>query len=290
MSELDDLLNAMDEDPILGKISAKPLSIGSLSMPKEPSIEEYVEQKTPKVIQPRTTVSLPDAVNNSAPLTRQQQLNTAILSYQLYIQGKVVNEQNIRSLWPTNVLMEKKAGKRPTVAQIAKHLNSETYRKDMYERGVNVEEDMPVGESAGLTGEQIAVLNHLTDTTITKGIPARLRDLGVKPATYAAWMKQKPFNEAIKKLAGRGLEDAIPMAETMLAAQAQAGDLRAIKYFFEVTGRHDPARQQQVDTQALIAVIIDCMQEVLGGQPELLKQLIDTIQVRSKGVKGVLGS
>lgn len=265
----------MSEDkPTASAIGGSPVGL--------PPISVIAERKTPQEM-------LPNPSGKRLPMTRQQELNTAILSYQLYVQDKEVSPDAIRRIWPTNPELLYKAGARPSLTTIQRHMETETYRKDMFARGISVEEDLAVGDTKGLSAEQIAVLSHLTDTTITKGIPSRLKDLGVKPATYRAWLRQKPFADAIKQLAGNALADAIPMAETMLAAQAQAGDLRAIKYFFEVTGRHDPMRQQQVDTQALIGVMIDCIQEVLGQQPELLRELIDTITVRSKGVKGVIG-
>lgn len=280
-SEFNELLDAIEYDK---EIEGSPVGSSiSVSEPIQP--EEVV-----KVIAPQKPIlsQLPSPSGKRIPLTRQQELNTAILSYQVYVQNQEVTPDAIRRMWPTNPELKYKAGDRPSLTAIQRHMETDTYRKDMYERGISVEEDLAVGDSRGLTAEQIAVISHLTDTTITKGIPSRLKDLGVKPATYRAWLRQKPFSDAIKKLAGSALDDAIPMAETMLATQAQSGDLRAIKFLFEVTGRHDPMRQQQVDTQALIGVMIDCIQEVLGTQPELLKELIDEISIRSKGVKGVL--
>lgn len=280
-NELAEFLNELENtEPV---IEGTPVGVPSIAM-------LGLEEKIPQVKQVNPfDLKLPEPTGKRIPLTRQQELNTAILSYQLFVQKKAVTPDAIRNLWPTNPELEYKAGKRPGLTAIQRHMETDTYRKDMHERGISVETDLEVGDTRGLTAEQIAVISHLSDTTITKGIPSRLRDLGIKPATYRAWLQQKPFADAIKAMAGDALSNAIPMAEVMLSAQAGAGDLRAIKFLFEVTGRHDPARQQQVDTQALIGVMIDCIQEVLGQHPELLRELIDVINVRSKGVKGVLG-
>lgn len=286
--ELEELLDALsDEEGVQTNTFNEVKEQEIEGPPVGPSIS--MSEPPIKVIAPQKPFleNLPAVSDKRIPLTRQQELNTAILSYQLYVQDKEVSPDAIRSIWPTNPELLYKAGVRPTLTAIHRHMDTDVYRKDMLERGISVEDDLTVG-AKGLTAEQIAVISHLTDTTTTKGIPSRLKDLGVKPATYRAWLRQKPFSDAIKKLAGSALDDAIPMAETMLATQASAGDLRAIKFLFEVTGRHDPMRQQQVDTQALIGVMIDCIQEVLGAQPELLKELIDEITIRSKGVKGVL--
>lgn len=282
--ELNELLDAMEGDPDIAKFVKAPAS------PSIPVSELIPAHKIPRVISAEPVrPKLPVVSEKTLPLTRQQQLNIAILSYRLYLEDKTVDQGTIREAWPTNPKLEYKAGKRPTLTAIQRHMLTDTYREDMLKHGITVEEDLPVGETKGLTAEQIAVIAHMSDTTTTKGLPTRLKELGVKPSTYKAWLRQKPFNDAVRSIAGKGLTDAIPVAETMLAAQAQAGDLRAIKYLFEVTGRHDPMRQQQVDTQALIGVMIDCIQQVLGQHPELLHELIDKISIESKGVKGVLG-
>lgn len=282
--ELNELLEAMEGDPDIPKYQTPSIAVS------EPVSRQAIESKMPKVISDEPVrPKLPVVSDKPLPLTRQQELNIAFLSYKLFVANEAVTPDAIRKQWPTNPELAHKAGKRPSLTAIQRHMMRDIYTQDMLKHGVTVEEDLPVGESNGLTAEQISVISHLTDTTTTKGIPSRLKELGIKPVTYRAWLRQKPFNDAIKKLAGNALTDAIPMAETMLATQAQAGDLRAIKFLFEVTGRHDPMRQQQVDTQALIAVMIDCIQQVLGQHPELLKELIDQISIQSKGVKGVLG-
>ena len=283
--ELSALLDAMEGDPSINRppsIAVSGPSIAETLKPKAIEPKEVIN-----VIKPRRSPAIPPV--GPKKLTRQQEINIAVISYHLFVTGKVVDQTTVFETWPTSEELKESAGPRPTLSAIQHHMTTPAYRQDMIERGIAVDVDIPIGQSNGLTAEQISVLSHLSDTTTTKGIPSRLKELGVKPATYRAWLRQKPFNDAIRAMAGNALQDAIPMAETMLSAQAQAGDLRAIKFLFEVTGRHDPARQQAVDTQALVGVIIDCIQEVLGREPELLKELIDTISVRSKGVKGVLG-
>lgn len=282
-TQLNELLDAMEGDPDIAKFQAPSIAASSI-------VYEIPEHKIPKVIESGPArPKLPVVSDKPIPLTRQQELNIAFLSYKLFVANETVDQDSIRKSWPTSPALEHKAGKRPSLTAIQRHMLTDTYRTDMLKHGVTVEEDLPVGASNGLTAEQISVISYLTDTSTTKGIPTRLRELGIKQTTYRAWLRQKPFNDAIRKFAGNALTDAIPAAETMLAAKAASGDLPAIKYFMEVTGRHDPMRQQQVDTQALIAVMIDCIQQVLGQHPDLLKELIDQISIQSKGVKGVLG-
>lgn len=227
---------------------------------------------------------MPPVSDKALPLTTQQKRNIEILVYRQVIEGNSRDHESIRAVWPTNPDLAELAGPRPSAEAIRRYFTTDEFRREMDKRGVNIDPS-----DAGLTAEQIAVLSHLADTSITKGFGGRLKDLGVSNATYKAWLRQKPFNDAIRNLAGNALHDSIPIAEVQLAAGAAAGSLPHLKFLFEVTGRHDPARQQQVDTQALLAVIIDTMQEKLGSHPELLKELSDAIAIRAQGVRGVLG-
>jgi hypothetical protein len=59
------------------------------------------------------------------------------------------------------------------------------------------------------------------------------------------------------KLVGDSLKQAIPAAEIQLANRMTAGDLNAIKYGFEVLGRHDPANKKQIDAQKMIGLILE---------------------------------
>jgi hypothetical protein len=226
---------------------------------------------------------MPSVGESALPLTTQQKRNIEILTYRQVIEGNSRDHESIRAVWPTSPDYAEAAGPRPSAEAIRRYFGTDEYRRNMDKRGVNIDP-----ADAGLTAEQIAVLSYLADTSITKGFGTRLKDLGVDNATYKAWLRQKPFSDAIRNLAGNALNDSIPIAEVQLAAQAQAGSLPAIKFMMQVTGRYDPIRQEAVDTQALIAVIVDVMQEKLGQQPELLRDIQDAIQFRAQGVRGVI--
>lgn len=216
-------------------------------------------------------------------LTRQQELNIAKISYILDQTNRIYTPDAIFDYWPTTKKLAHRAGPRPTLLQIQRWMKGKKYESDLANLGMKKDQD-----SGSLTAEQIVALNFLTDTSSTKSFQARLKELSIPPVKYRAWMRQKEFNTAIRKIASTALTDAIPMAEIQLAARAEEGDLKTIKYLFEVTGRHDPARQQQVDTQALIGVIIDTVQEVFGNDPDKLRQFASLVKTRSIGVKGVI--
>lgn len=216
-------------------------------------------------------------------LTAKQKLNIQVLSYHQAIKEEVYTAQVIYDLWPTTGDLERYAGPRPSITAIQQYQSSPSFREAMAERGIEV--DSSVGE---MTDEQLTCIALLTDITDRRSPKAKLKALNIPYAKYAGWLKQKPFNDAMRSIASKGLEEAIPLAEVALARAASEGDLSATKFFFEVTGRYNPMQQQAIDSQALVAVMVDAAQKVLGQHPELLKQYIDTVRLEAQKVKGVV--
>lgn len=219
------------------------------------------------------------------PLTTQQKLNIQILSYHQAIKEETYTADVVYRLWPTVGSDEllNRAGPRPSITAIQQYQASKHYREGMHERGIEV--DPNVGE---LTSEQISALSLLTNTMDKRTPRGKLQALGIPYSKYVGWLKQKPFNDAIRGIAGKGLEEAIPLAEVALAQSAQDGDLQSIKFLMEVTGRYNPAQKEAIDAQALIAVMVDAAQEVLGHDPDMLRQYTDIVRLKAQSIKGVI--
>lgn len=217
------------------------------------------------------------------PLTIKQKLNIQILSYGQAIKNEVYTADVIYGLWPTDVSERWRADIRPSITAIQQYQSTPEFRSGMAERGIEV--DTSVSE---LTQEQMACISLLTDYTDRRGVTSKLRALGISSAKYRGWLKQKPFNDAIRKLASSALDEAVPLAETALAEKAANGDINALKYMFEVTGRYNPAQQQAIDAQELIAIMVDVAQEVMSKNPEMLEEFITGVKFRAQKVKGVI--
>lgn len=220
---------------------------------------------------------------NPISLTAKQKLNIQVLSYHQAIKGEVYPAQVIYDLWPTTGDLEKYAGPRPSITAIQQYQNTRDFREGMATRGIEV--DPSVGE---LNEEQLTCIALLTNMMDRRTPKAKLKALGIPYSKYVGWLKQKPFNDAMRSIASKGLEEAIPLAEVALARAAAEGDLPATKFFFEVTGRYNPMQQQAIDSQALVAVMIDAAQKVMGHDPELLKAYIETVKIEASKVKGII--
>lgn len=216
-------------------------------------------------------------------LTRKQKLNIQILSYGQAIKNEVYTADVIYGLWPTDPSELWRADLRPSITAIQQYQLTAEFRSGMAERGIEVD-----SSAQELTQEQLACISVLTDYTDRRGLTAKLRALGISSSKYRGWLKQRPFNDAIRKLAAKGLDEAIPMAETALAEKAANGDINALKFLFEVSGRYNPAQQQAIDAQELIAIMVDVAQEVMSKDPEMLEAFITGVKFRAQKVKGVI--
>lgn len=218
-------------------------------------------------------------------LTNKQKLNIEVLSYHQAVKEEIYTAETIYNLWPTSGSEDllNRAGPRPSITAIQQYQLGDDYRNGMSDRGIEI--DPNVGQ---MTAEQLACVRLLTNPMDRRTPRGKLQALGIPYSKYAGWLKQKPFNDAIRGIAGRGLEEAIPLAEVALSASASNGDLPSIKFLMEVTGRYNPQQQQAVDAQALIAVMVDAAQEVLGNDPEKLRQYTDIVRLKAQSIKGVV--
>lgn len=226
-------------------------------------------------------IALPNPAG-AISLSQKQKLNIEILSYGQAIKDETYTADVIYSLWPTDPSERWRADLRPSITAIQQYQSTPEYRSGMAKRGIEV--DPNVSE---LTQEQLACISVLTDYSDRRSFTTKLRALGISSSTYRGWLKQRKFNEAIRKLAGSALSEAVPMAETALAEKAANGDVNALKFLFEVTGRYNPAQQQAIDAQELIAIMVDVAQQVMSKNPEMLEEFITGVRFQAQKIKGI---
>jgi Helix-turn-helix of insertion element transposase len=131
----------------------------------------------------------------------------------------------------------------------------------------------------GLSSEQAYALALLTDPTERGGLKQRLDKLGLSYTTYRAWLNNPVFSRAVSVLSERMLSDSLGSAHGALVRQVEKGDVNAIKFYYEITGRFDPKKQQVMDVMSLMAQVIEIIQKhvtdpnmlnAIGGEFALL--------------------
>lgn len=224
-----------------------------------------------------SAVSIPE---EDIKLSDNQRKALCLIWRALFVDEMVVDAQAIWDMWPESINNREgtnffRAGSRPSINDIQSYLGTEDFAEKMERLGINVNLD-----ETGLSVEQLGLLTILTNPTDGRTLKGKLKAAGVSYSMYQAWMKHPRFHTMYKKWAGTALMDAIPAAETQLASLMANGDLSAIRFGMEVTGRHDPAMKKQVDGQKLAALILEVIEEEIKDV-DILRAIGNKIQLRA---------
>jgi hypothetical protein len=116
-------------------------------------------------------------------------------------------------------------------------------------------------------------------------LQAYLNPLNLKPPQVLAkqmkitipeldgWMREKNFAEAMSAKSEENLRKYLPIADQALGQLVQQGDMKAITFLNQLTGRFDPNRSQSVDVVSLLLAVQDIV----------LKHVRDPITKRNIG-------
>lgn len=150
-----------------------------------------------------------------------------------------------------------------TKKTVCKAMEKPIFAELLTERGV------PVRDSSGLTAQQTLAVKLILDPTDKRTLNGKLRALGISYTTYRAWLRQPAFYNYLNTIAEDGLREHNGDVLVSLTNKAISGDINAIKYYLEVSGRHDPARQQQVNMQQVLMTIFEVLTTHITDQAQL---------------------
>jgi hypothetical protein len=168
-----------------------------------------------------------------------------------------------------------RAGIKPTINDLQLYLKTEEFLLRMRELGIEIDP-----EDTGLTAEQLGLLTILSDMSDGKDLRRKLRAANVNWPKFQVWLKERNFKEAYSKLTDDTLKAAIPVAKNAIAVKMAQGDMAAIKYGFELTGVYNPNDQRAVDSQELVRIVLEVIEEVVRDQNVLL-EIASKISMRS---------
>jgi hypothetical protein len=173
----------------------------------------------------------------------------------------------------------------PSVAKVARDFNlnpitvqsmvdSVAFRKKLVIRGV------PLSERSVLSPEQFRCIAIVTDPTVKGGLKNRLKIAGIGYSTYQAWMRIPEFKDAVNILATEILENSLSDVNTGLVEAASRGDVSAVKFYYEVTGKYNPADRQVMDVMSVLAQVVEIIQKHVSS-PEQLKAIAADLSMLS---------
>ncbi len=154
--------------------------------------------------------------------------------------------------------------------------------------GLFLECDVILGQDASLSREDVELvwgsskfqrslrdrgIKTTTDPNLTLRqetfLQAYLNPLNLKPPHVIAkqlkigvpeldgWLRDKHFAQAMKVKSEENLVKFLPIADQALGQLVQAGDMKAIQFVNQLTGRFDPNARQQLDVPALLMSVQD---------------------------------
>lgn len=146
---------------------------------------------------------------------------------------------------------------------------------------------VPWASEAGLTTRQMLALSVMTDPTNKKNPAAKLRTVGVTYAEYRAWQRNPAFKAKLERIINNMVGDHISDMQVALVNKATNGDLNAIKFVYEMTGKYDPASKEVVQLRALVASLLEILSKHLSTQPEVMAAVATDIQqILPKAITG----
>ncbi len=123
-------------------------------------------------------------------------------------------------------------------------------KKSLESRGI------PPMEYRDLTPEQIRVINEILNSSDTRSERKKLADANISAAKWDGWKKDPKVREYISKRAEDILSGAIPDAHLALVDRVRTGDLGAIKFYYEMTGRYT-GQNASLDPRVLLTKVFD---------------------------------
>ena len=111
----------------------------------------------------------------------------------------------------------------------------------LIERGINprhlvTKHDVEIRSK--LTPVQLIVANAMMDLVDTRSPKKKLQDNGVSSATYQMWLRDPEFSGYLQQRAESLIGDSQHEAMIALMDKVTSGDLKAIQYYHEITGRY----------------------------------------------------
>jgi hypothetical protein len=172
-------------------------------------------------------------------------------------------------------------GKQLDLARVYKILSSPSFYARMQARGVdwlpdwNPQKHNALRDRERLTPQQTWALQIMTDPTDSRSTASKLKHIGITYQTWRNWLREPYFNELVKTTAEQLLGDSLANVHTRLVSKAEAGDVTAMKLYYEVSGRHDPNRQQMLDFTKVLGLILEALQRHIPDPQILARVALD---------------
>jgi hypothetical protein len=109
------------------------------------------------------------------------------------------------------------------------------------------------------TEKQVAAIALITNFTDNRPVDSKLAGIGVTPEMYNGWMQNPAFKRELQSRADDILDNVYPEAQAALAKKVRTGDMAALKFYFEITGR--ASSPETINLKMTMARMIEAVQK-----------------------------
>lgn len=110
------------------------------------------------------------------------------------------------------------------------------------------------------TPEQMHAAATMMDYTDRRSDEKKLRDLGISTRQWSAWIQDNQFAQYLSSRSELMLQNSMHEAHKGLVKGVRNGNVASIRTMYEITGRHDPNKEAEVNVQQLLHGFIEVIQ------------------------------
>lgn len=129
---------------------------------------------------------------------------------------------------------------------------SKFYNECLKSRGIRQNEGF-------LTESQVAAIALITNFTDKRSVHAKLAGIGISSEQYNGWMQDRLFKAELQSRADDILDNVYPEAQAALAKRVSQGDVTALKFYYELTGR--ASSPEAINLKMTLARVIEAVQK-----------------------------
>lgn len=156
--------------------------------------------------------------------------------------------------------------------------NSKFWLQSLDRRGIR----RPETPVASLSPEQVAAIALITNYSDRRPVTARLEAMGVTQEMLHGWQSDPAFKRELEARARDTFQNIAPVAEIRLAQAIDKGNLNAIKFYFEVTGKAETP--ESINLKKAMTTMVEAIQKhCTPEQQQAIQHEINTML----GMKGV---
>jgi len=196
--------------------------------------------------------------------------------------GNVLDQAILRDLINTAYTYYNSYGEIPTLPDLERrtpytrtiienHTDNPAFWEAMRSRGV------PWKQASRMDSRQALLLTVITNPTDRRDLATKLKACKVSYNVFRSWMQQPLFKATLDDYAAKMLKDNMSAVDTALLSSALKGNLPAIQYYHQITGRFDPNRQSQMEVSAVLNRVVEIIAQNVKD-PEALGRIGDSIQ------------